>query len=83
MPTATHGVPDGYGKCRQCGAPAEWEDFYDEDGCGPYHEPGNYCERCNDIMVERAQKRREWDYYHPNEACPEIELPALPVANQK
>lgn len=29
----------------------------DELDCG-------YCEDCLEVMAERSQERREWDYYH-------------------
>ena len=71
---------DNYGKCKVCGAEAEWADYYDEEGCGPFHEPSDHCGRCTDIIIERTNQRREWDYYHPGERCPEIELTPLPGA---
>jgi len=36
-----------------------------------------YCERCEEIFVERSIKRTEWQTYH-DEPCPEIELPQFP-----
>lgn len=63
--------------CRQCGRRTAWVRHYDEDG--PYDEPAEYCDLCLDVMAERAAKRREWDYYHPDEACPDVELPPLPA----
>ena len=27
----------------------------------------NCCERCADILYEKSQEQREWDYYHPND----------------
>lgn len=34
----------------------------------------SYCPRCNDRLIERSNRRREWDYYHPGEAIPKEEL---------
>lgn len=62
--------------CRQCGGRTEWGSYIDEDGCR-IDEPEPYCEYCYEIMAERSAKRREWDYYHPGEPCPECELPPL------
>lgn len=72
-----------YGRCRQCGRQTQWDDhnYIDEDGdcVGGYAE---YCDYCEDIIIEREKARREWAYYHPGEACPEIELPPMPVARE-
>jgi hypothetical protein len=65
--------------CKQCGALAAWGQFYDEDGCGPYDEPEDYCDHCLDVMAERSKQRREFDYYHPDEGCPESELTPMPA----
>lgn len=32
------------------------------------------CTECNDRDIQRSDKRREWDYYHPGEPCPKSEL---------
>lgn len=34
----------------------------------------NYCSFCNDRMIERSNKRREWDHFHPGQPCPKSEL---------
>ena len=65
--------------CKRCGAPAAWGEFYDEDGCGPYHEPEDHCEDCLEVMAERYRQRREFEYYHPGERCPEVELTPMPT----
>jgi hypothetical protein len=68
------------GHCKGCGAKTDWNDrdhYDEEDGwSGGYEE---FCGYCYDVMAEREQKRREWAHYHPGEACPEIELPAMPA----
>ena len=50
-------------KCR-CGRPLFGEN---EQNFGS-------CNRCLDRMAERESRRREWDYYHPDEPCPQSEL---------
>lgn len=72
------------GACKTCGRATPWEDksYVDEDG----HWIGDYaqhCDSCIDVMAERGQKMREWDYYHPDAACPEVELPQLPKPPKK
>ena len=42
-----------------------------------FGEPSEYCISCNDIWIERLNKRREWNTYH-DEPCPESELPSRP-----
>lgn len=37
-------------------------------------EPSWQCTHCNDKDIQRSENRREWDYYHPGEPCPPIEL---------
>lgn len=32
------------------------------------------CPYCNDREIERSNRRREWDHYHPGEPCPNCEL---------
>lgn len=32
------------------------------------------CRNCNDRDIERNNKRREWDEYHPGEPMPKSEL---------
>ncbi|MEM7213735.1 MAG: hypothetical protein AAF479_17950, partial [Pseudomonadota bacterium] len=34
-----------------------------------------FCEHCVEHDVSRSRARREWFHYHPDEPCPEIELP--------
>lgn len=36
-------------------------------------EPGPWCSQCNDKAINRSNNQREWDYYHPGEACPKSE----------
>jgi hypothetical protein len=64
--------------CGICGASTSWVSYVDEDGF-PDSAPEPYCDHCYEIMAERSSKRREWDYYHPGEPCPECELPSLPT----
>ena len=51
--------------CRRCGQ-YPVESFYDG-------EQSNQCGHCIDI--ERANAHQEWDYFHPGEPMPEIEMP--------
>jgi len=68
-----------HGYCRQCGRPAAWTQYVDEDGF-VYDDYADHCDHCLDVMAERAAKRREWDYYHPDDGpCPEVELPQFPA----
>lgn len=32
------------------------------------------CYRCDDRQIERSNRIREWDYYHPGEPIPKSEL---------
>lgn len=32
------------------------------------------CGRCNDREIEKSNRIREWDYYHPNTSIPKSEL---------
>ena len=54
-------------KCRtpNCSREAEPDDEYGHR---------DYCGRCEDRLIDRANKRREWDYYHPGQPCPRSEL---------
>ena len=63
-------------RCRYCGNESNlitmpWED---EDGFVS-DEPVNLCHNCVDHDYERSQARKEWCEYHPDEPCPEGELP--------
>ncbi len=33
-----------------------------------------YCYNCEDRLIERDRKRQEWNEFHPDTPCPEIEL---------
>ncbi len=45
-------------RCRQY--PVEEDDEWQSD----------FCHYCNDRLIEQAQKRKEWDYYHPGQPMP-------------
>lgn len=32
------------------------------------------CCYCNDREIERSNRQREWDHYHPGTPCPKSEL---------
>lgn len=32
-----------------------------------------YCPRHNDVLINRANRRREWDHFHPGEPMPKAE----------
>lgn len=49
--------------CTTC-QEALWTDI--EIDCG-------LCNRCQDRMIDRANRRAEWDYYHPGEPMPKSE----------
>lgn len=36
--------------------------------------PSTQCGRCNDRDIERSNRAREWDHYHPGEPIPKSEL---------
>ena len=43
-------------------------------GCGNVALPENdFCGACEDALIELANKRREWDHFHPGEPMPESE----------
>ena len=48
---------------------------------GDYDYIGLYCERCQEISVERWKQRQEWAAYH-DEPCPEAELTKFPGEDQ-
>ena len=56
--------------CPQCGNPV-------------YEDDSDYCELCEEIAIERSQKRAEWDHFHDGEPCPEIELQSLPTKGDR
>ena len=31
------------------------------------------CNRCQQRQIDKANRRREWDYYHPDDEMPESE----------
>ncbi len=53
---------------RQCASCEKWEveviDEWESD----------FCQGCNDRAVERSNRQREWDYYHPGQPAPKEEL---------
>lgn len=53
-------------KCLKPGCPNLQEEW---DG-----DTNGYCVRHNNELIERNENRAEWNYYHPGEPCPEIEL---------
>ena len=62
--------------CRYCGTTRNLitEKWKDEDGFVS-DEPVDLCHGCVEHHEERRKARAEWNYYHPGEPCPEIELP--------
>lgn len=56
-------------KCQHCG---RTDDLIWVDGG-----PGDICNGCVEIAIERVQQRREWNAYH-DEPCPEIEMTPYP-----
>ncbi|WP_226560781.1 hypothetical protein [Salipiger thiooxidans] len=63
-------------RCRYCGTDRNLltEPYQDEDGFVS-DEPIELCHDCVEISEERRKARAEWNYYHPGEPCPEVELP--------
>ena len=58
-------------KCKHCGDCVfshDWEGF-----------PNDYCERCEQALIDRCNEEQEWDYFHPGTRCPEIELTPMPL----
>lgn len=45
-------------------------------------EPDHHCPHCNDRMIARANRAREWAEYHDG-PCPEIEMPPGPGRSPK
>lgn len=52
-------------KCIMCGS-----DDLEDYGDGEY---SPRCYDCNDKLIERSNRAREWDHYHPGEPIPESE----------
>lgn len=52
-------------RCQHCNSSLWSDDELDFNTCNP----------CLESQYERSQAQQEWDYYHPGEPCPEIELP--------
>lgn len=56
-------------RCIDCGS----DDLeYFEDMDGGYLDIR--CVNCNSRLIDQANNRREWDYYHPGVPCPKCEL---------
>lgn len=47
-------------RCASCGKPGVETFSCEEDG--EVDDPN--CPRCNDKLIDHANERREWDYYH-------------------
>ncbi len=63
-------------RCRYCGTDRNLltEPYRDEDGFVS-DELVDLCHGCVETSEERRVARKEWNHYHPDEPCPEVELP--------